>query len=399
MASDRAVSSTSVRFGGDFEFNLRSFELKKSGQVLKLERIPTDLLCLLIQNRGELVTRDQIVERVWGKDVFLDTDNSINAAIRKIRQVLDDDPAHPRFVQTLTSRGYRFIAAVEESGTTPVAEKLPTGSDGDHLLGKRISNYRLIRLLGGGGMGLVFEGEDLKLGRRVAIKLLPAELASEPGAFERFEREARAASSLDHPNICSIYQLGEHDGQPFIVMQLLEGMTLREWIEAGGGTRHARSLARTDRLRHPDCRWPGCCAPERHHSSRHQAGQHLHHASRAGEDPRFRRGKICGEGANTEHRSGWGSAPTDGNPTRTAASLGTPSYLSPEQIRREKLDTRTDLFSFGLVLYEMATSQRAFPGSTTTLIREAVLQAPTVPLRDLTPDIPPELERIISKAW
>ncbi len=85
-------------------------------------------------------------------------------------------------------------------------------------------------------MGLVFEGEDLKLGRRVAIKLLPAELASEPGAFERFEREARAASSLDHPNICSIYQLGEHDGQPFIVMQLLEGMTLREWIEAGVGS-------------------------------------------------------------------------------------------------------------------------------------------------------------------
>ena len=219
---------------GDFEFNLRSFELKKSGHVLKLERIPTDLLCLLIQNRGELVTRDQIVERVWGKDVFLDTDNSINAAIRKIRQVLDDDPAHPRFVQTLTSRGYRFIAAVEESGTIPATDTT-SGGNPDSLLGKRISNYRLIRLLGGGGMGLVFEGEDLKLGRRVAIKLLPAELASEPGAFERFEREARAASSLDHPNICSIYQLGEHDGQPFIVMQLLEGMTLREWIEADVG--------------------------------------------------------------------------------------------------------------------------------------------------------------------
>src|SRR5712692_9870687 len=101
MASDRAVSSTSVRFGGDFEFNLGSFELKKSGHALKLERIPTNLLCLLIQNRSELVTRDQIVERIWGKDIFLDTDNSINAAIRKIRQVLDDDPVHPRFVQTL----------------------------------------------------------------------------------------------------------------------------------------------------------------------------------------------------------------------------------------------------------------------------------------------------------
>jgi serine/threonine protein kinase len=242
MASDRATSSTSVRFGGDFEFHLRSFELKKAGQVLKLERIPTELLCLLIQNRGELVTRDQIVERVWGKSVFLDSDNSINAAVRKIRQVLGDDPAHPRFVQTLTGRGYRFIAEVEKSGAIPAAEAPPPAHEGDPLPGKRISHYRLIRLLGGGGMGLVYEGEDLKLARRVAVKLLPAELASEPGAFERFEREARAASSLDHPNICSIYQLGDHQGQPFIVMQLLEGMTLREWIEAGTGRDTSKRL-------------------------------------------------------------------------------------------------------------------------------------------------------------
>ncbi len=398
MASDRAISSTSVRFGGDFEFNLRSFELKKSGQVLKLERIPTDLLYLLIQNRGELVTRDQIVERVWGKGVFLDTDNSINAAIRKIRQVLDDDPVHPRFVQTLTSRGYRFIAAVEESGTTPAAET----SAGDHpnsLLGKRISNYRLIRLLGGGGMGLVFEGEDLKLGRRVAIKLLPAELASEPGAFERFEREARAASSLDHPNICSIYQLGEHDGQPFIVMQLLEGTTLREWIEAGGERDMPARLP--ELIDYAIQIADGLDAA-------HQKGI-IHRDIKPANIFITRRGqaKILDfgvakfvESVDSSPNAEVDSVPALGgaNPTRTAASLGTPSYLSPEQIRCEKLDTRTDLFSFGLVLYEMATSQRAFPGSTTTVIREAVLQAPTVPLRDLTPDVPPELERIISKA-
>ena len=398
MASDRAISSTSVRFGGDLEFNLRSFELKKSGQVLKLERIPTDLLCLLIQNRGELVTRDQIVERVWGKDVFLDTDNSINAAIRKIRQVLDDDPAHPRFVQTLTSRGYRFIAAVEESGTTPAAET-PPGDNPDSLLGKRISNYRLIRLLGGGGMGLVFEGEDLKLGRRVAIKLLPAELASEPGAFERFEREARAASSLDHPNICSIYQLGEHEGQPFIVMQLLEGMTLREWIEAG--VERGTPARRRELIDYAIQIADGLDAA-------HQKGI-IHRDIKPANIFITRRGqaKILDFGvakfvenaeATPSVETDEASVPPDVNPTRTAASLGTPSYLSPEQIRRQKLDTRTDLFSLGLVLYEMATSQRAFPGSTTTVIREAVLQAPTVPLRELTPDIPPALEQIISKA-
>ena len=141
MASERVTSGSSVRFGDGFEFDLRSFELKKTGQSLRLERIPTDLLCLLIQQRGELVTRDQIVERVWGKGVFLDTDNSINAAISKIRQSLGDDPTRPRYVQTLTGRGYRFIAAVEESGKTTAADaEIPAPeAPGDHLLGKRIS--------------------------------------------------------------------------------------------------------------------------------------------------------------------------------------------------------------------------------------------------------------------
>jgi len=399
MSSDRATSPTTVRFGGDFEFHLRSFELKKSGQVLKLERIPTDLLSLLIQNRGELVTRDQIVEAVWGKGVFLDSDNSINAAIRKIRQVLDDDPAHPRFVQTLTGRGYRFIAAVEELGPIPASETRSSGSDGDPLLGKRVSHYRLIRLLGGGGMGLVFEAEDLKLGRRVAIKLLPAELASQPGAFERFEREARAASSLDHPNICSIYQLGEHEGQPFIVMQLLEGQTLREWIEAGNGRGTPERLrefvdyaiqiadgldaAHQKGIIHRDIKPANIFITQRGQAKILDFGV----------------AKFVESTETTPNAEGSTSPPVaDGNQARTAASLGTPSYLSPEQIRRQKLDTRTDLFSFGLVLYEMATSQRAFPGSTTTVIREAVLEAPTAPIRDITPDVPPDLEQIISKA-
>jgi eukaryotic-like serine/threonine-protein kinase len=398
MGSDRVTSPTSVRFGENFEFNLRSFELKRAGQALKLERIPTDLLRLLIQNRGELVTRDQIVETVWGKDVFLDSDNSINAAIRKIRQVLEDDSAHPRYVQTLTGRGYRFIAAVEESGTDPAVEAPAPGNDADHKPGKRISHYRLIRLLGGGGMGLVYEGEDLKLGRRVAIKLLPTELASEPGAFERFEREARAASSLDHPNICSIYQLGEHDGQPFIVMQLLEGVTLREWIEAGVGRGSSQRLRELVGYAIQIADGLGAA---------HQKGI-VHRDIKPANIFITQRGqaKILDFGvakfveqAEGTPTSGQDSVPAgDGPPTRTAASLGTPSYLSPEQIRREKLDTRTDLFSFGLVLYEMATSQRAFPGSTTTVIRDAVLDSPTVPVRDVMPDVPVELERIISKA-
>src|SRR3984893_7857356 len=125
MASDPVKIPDQIRFGEDFELDLRAYELRRAGRVLKLERIPMELLLLLIEERGQLVSRDQIIERVWGKDVFLDTDNSINAAIRKIRQVLKDDPERPLFVQTVTGRGYRFIAPVIEAGPPAVGEPAP----------------------------------------------------------------------------------------------------------------------------------------------------------------------------------------------------------------------------------------------------------------------------------
>src|SRR5580692_2919866 len=235
MPSDPAKAPSHLCLGENFELDVRLYELRRAGRVLKLERIPMELLLLFVEKKGELVTRDQIIERIWGKDIFLDTDNSINAAVRKIRLVLKDDPLHPRFLQTITSRGYRFIAPVVEAhpASAEVAVPPQAAAGKDNMIGKQISHYRLLSELGAGGMGVVYEAEDIRLGRRVALKFLPENLARNQRALQRFEREARAASSLNHPNICTIYEVEEHDRQPVIVMELLEGESLKQRIREG----------------------------------------------------------------------------------------------------------------------------------------------------------------------
>jgi eukaryotic-like serine/threonine-protein kinase len=402
MSSGGAISTNLVRFGGEFELDLRAYELRRSGQPLKLEHIPMELLLLLIAQRGQLVSRDQIVEKVWGKDVFLDTDNSINAAIRKIRQVLKDDPEQPRFVQTLIGRGYRFIAAVEEIGPPPASPELPDrpSSVTETLLGKKVSHYRVLKVLGVGGMGVVYQAEDLRLGRGVALKFLPTELASDPKALDRMQREARAASSLDHPNICSVYELGDHDGQPFIAMQLLEGRTLREWIESGPPLSSPGRLSQV--LRFAVQTTDGLNAA-------HQKGI-IHRDIKPANIFITSRNEIKildfgvakflddDETEDSGNPKAGAESAANADLTQTGASIGTPSYLSPEQIRREKLDSRTDLFSFGLVLYEMATGKQAFSGDTVKVIRNAVLNLPPVPPRQACGDIPAGLERIITKS-
>jgi serine/threonine protein kinase len=402
MAVDPVRNQDKVRFGEDFELDVRAFELRRAGRVLKLERIPTQLLILLIEEGGQLVTRDQIVEKIWGKDVFLDTDNSINAAIRKIRQVLKDDPEQPRFVQTITGRGYRFIAPIvslDPPATSVVSDQPARISE--NLAGKKVSHYRILQLLGGGGMGVVYKAEDLKLGRRVAIKFLPAEMASDPTAFGRMEREARASSALEHPNICPIYELGEHEGQPFIVMQLLEGQTLREWIEHAG---HQETAARVKQLLEIAIQIAnGLEAAHRKGIVHRDVKPANIFVTTRGETKilDFGVAKFMGlaeavDGAPLDEEAT--AAHSDPSLTRTGISVGTPSYLSPEQVRCEKLDARTDLFSFGLVLYEMATGQRAFTGNTAAVIREAVLNMPEVPVRQLNPELPVELEVVIARA-
>jgi len=508
-----------VRLGA-FELDLRAGALLCGQARVVLQEQPLQILLMLVDARGEVVTREEIKKRLWPNDTVVEFDHSVNTAISKLRKALNDSANAPMYIDTVGRRGYRLLVPVEwvsgaedssveepsadssssdaaaDSGDSADSEALPKARlKVGRLTGKIVSHYRVLEVIGGGGMGLVYRAEDLKLGRAVALKFLPEEVGDDPKARERFDREAHAVSALNHANICTVYDFDEHEGHPFIAMELLQGKTLRDHladgrfrltqpegleiaiqIASGLEAAHEKGIIHRDMKPanifitekkvakildsgvakvlsvvesenpHPANPKPNGAPGEGFTnpvilSERAAVGARSEgpavsvpdDADAFGRPPDLAR--IEPRSGDSEVSPGWSAAEPwvdghkdergnqshaglipphslneadNGTPegvlhpitttlTRTGMKLGTAGYMSPEQIRGERLDARTDIFSFGLVLYEMATGERAFTGETEAILHDAIQHHDPKPVRELAADISPDLQSVIQK--
>jgi eukaryotic-like serine/threonine-protein kinase len=334
-----------LRFG-DFELDVRAAELRKHGLRLRLQGQSFQILLILLERPGEVVLREEIRQKLWPNNTIVEFDNSINAAIKRLRNALGESAEKPRYIETLAKRGYRFAGAVtRETKDLAKAPDPPPTVDADHLNGTTFSNFRVLEKLGSGGMGVVYRAEDLKLARQVALKFLqfPSdELCS--SILDRFEREARTASALNHPHICTVHAVDNFAGKPVIVMELVEGETLEAKLARGPLTQKQAVVIAIQIA--------GALA------AAHRKG--IVHRDLKPANVMLTKScvKVMDFGLAKMERPVVDGDQSIHEPGRI---IGTLRYMSPEQAQGKETDPRTDIFSFGVMLYEMLSGKRPFP--------------------------------------
>jgi Tol biopolymer transport system component/DNA-binding winged helix-turn-helix (wHTH) protein len=372
---------------GPFQLDLRARELRRNGTKVRLPDQSIKVLTMLVQSSGEVVTREQLHQTLWPNGTIVEFDNSINAAIRRLREALEDSADAPQYIETLPRRGYRFLVPAEQTSTTETVSSSEPEASSDGLEGQTISRYRIGKKLGQGAMGVVYQAEDTRLGRSVAIKFLPEELSDDPRALDRFEREARAASALNHPNICTVYEVDEHEGARFIAMEYVLGKSLDQLIAPGGLPVHdvlnyAAQIA--DAL-----------------AKAHSAGI-VHRDLKPSNIMVSQDGlvKLLDFGlvkmSATQAAVDLAPQPADAPLTVEGTILGTFQYMAPEQLEGREADARTDIFAFGAVTYEMATGRKAFEGKSQASLIAAILEREPPPISTVRSLGASALDRVVA---
>jgi serine/threonine protein kinase/TolB-like protein/Tfp pilus assembly protein PilF len=372
--ADLELSSYGDFLLGDWVVQPRLNRITRGDRVERLEPRCVDLLVFLARHPGEVQSRDRLIDEVWRVEAV--AENTLTHAIAELRRALGDDARSPRYIETIHRRGYRLLVA-------------PGRISDEHSSASRtLSHYLLLEHLGGGGMGVVYRATDTKLQREVALKFLPKALSSDAEARERFMREARAASALDHPHICTIHEIDETpDGQLFIVMAFYDGETVKKKIERG-------PLPPEDTVR-----IGGQVA---------EGLQRAHEAGIVHRDIKPANVMVTSDGVakivdfglakvRRQFRESETESPTGSLDTSPGTVIGTVAYMAPEQVRGEPADHRSDIFALGCMLYEMLTGERAFKRDTTAEVMTAILREEPRSFSDFDVSVPSELVELVRR--